>query len=274
MPAKYGDAPPDVTGRDVYIVDFSYPRDVIERIIVECNTLTVFDHHKTAREALEPLKSLHQSLIPHTPPRVRIVFDMERSGAGIAWDELHTHKTYPAGEEVVVPHPRPWLVDYVEDRDLWRKALPNTEGVAAFLAVQPKTFERWNTISLSSLGDAAISGEALVLGRDQYIEAMRAHAKLGNLYARNAASNAMFHPYSGEVPIVNAPPHAISDLLGALAEGHPFAVGWFQRGDGMYQYSLRSRGEGGEDVSAIAKAFGGGGHRNAAGFTTKERVDV
>lgn len=33
---------------------------------------------------------------------------------------------------------------------------------------------------------------------------------------------------------------------------------------GKFQYSLRSRGD--FDVSAIAKKFGGGGHKNAAGF--------
>jgi len=46
----------------------------------------------------------------------------------------------------------------------------------------------------------------------------------------------------------------------------PFAVGWFQRCDGMFQYSLRSRGE--VDVSEVAKRFGGGGHVKAAGFVS------
>ncbi|WP_249139114.1 hypothetical protein [Actibacterium sp. MT2.3-13A] len=31
-------------------------------------------------------------------------------------------------------------------------------------------------------------------------------------------------------------------------------------------FSLRSRGDGGQDVSEIAASYGGGGHRNAAGF--------
>ena len=50
-----------------------------------------------------------------------------------------------------------------------------------------------------------------------------------------------------------------------------FSMSWFQQADGRFQFSLRSRNknvEGSEvvDVSAIAKAFGGGGHAAAAGF--------
>ena len=36
------------------------------------------------------------------------------------------------------------------------------------------------------------------------------------------------------------------------------------RADGRWQFSLRSEGE--FDVSAVAQQYGGGGHRNAAGF--------
>jgi phosphoesterase RecJ-like protein len=40
---------------------------------------------------------------------------------------------------------------------------------------------------------------------------------------------------------------------------------------GVLKGSLRSRGE--VDVAAIAATFGGGGHRNAAGFTSELTVD-
>ena len=40
-------------------------------------------------------------------------------------------------------------------------------------------------------------------------------------------------------------------------------------------YSLRSQGENGVDVSMIASKFGGGGHRNAAGFSIeKPQIDL
>ena len=72
------------------------------------------------------------------------------------------------------------------------------------------------------------------------------------------------------VPCINTT-FAISELVDALAEGKPFAAGWFQRDDGRFVYSLRSR-KGGIDVSEIARQYGGGGHRNAAGFTQEKMI--
>ena len=56
-------------------------------------------------------------------------------------------------------------------------------------------------------------------------------------------------------------------------------MSWFRHRDGNYIYSLRSRADSGIDVSAIAKKYGGGGHKNAAGFKLEylildERVRV
>lgn len=42
-------------------------------------------------------------------------------------------------------------------------------------------------------------------------------------------------------------------------------------GDNEYKVSLRSKGD--ADVSEVAKSFGGGGHRNAAGFTVKGSLE-
>ena len=67
------------------------------------------------------------------------------------------------------------------------------------------------------------------------------------------------------VPVVNAPYIFASELAGALAEGHPFAATYYFNGKEEV-WSLRSRGESGIDVSEIAQQYGGGGHKNAAGF--------
>ena len=65
----------------------------------------------------------------------------------------------------------------------------------------------------------------------------------------------------------NAPAFLASDLGHELAnKSGTFGLVWSMAGDGQVHCSLRSNGE--YDVSAIAKVFGGGGHRNAAGFST------
>src|SRR6478736_8978193 len=65
--ANYGDEPPDVRGKEVIVVDFSYPRDVLERMHEQAKSLLVLDHHKSAEKALEGLYYAK--------------FDMSRSGA-------------------------------------------------------------------------------------------------------------------------------------------------------------------------------------------------
>lgn len=71
-----------------------------------------------------------------------------------------------------------------------------------------------------------------------------------------------------KVPSANVPYHYASDTAHALldaAKDAPFAVAWFINDQGLVQFSMRSE-DSRTDVSKIAKKFGGGGHRNAAGF--------
>lgn len=229
VPASYGSPPPDVRGRDVLIVDFSYPRATLLAMHAEAASLRVLDHHKTAAADLAGLSFC--------------TFDMERSGAGLAWDELASGR-------------RPWVVDYAEDRDLWRWRLPHSKAINAYLQVLPKTLDaiervgRWGRDHLDQ--QVVPLGDAVLLAQRDYIEQAKSLARPATLAGH-------------VVPVVNAPPWCVSEVAGELAESAPFAAAWFVAADGRIGYSLRSRRDG-LDVSEIARQYGGGGHRNAAGF--------
>ena len=66
----------------------------------------------------------------------------------------------------------------------------------------------------------------------------------------------------------NCPPHLASDVGNELAKrSGTFGLCWCLDKDNQCKVSLRSDREHGDyDVSAICRAFGGGGHRNAGGF--------
>jgi oligoribonuclease NrnB/cAMP/cGMP phosphodiesterase (DHH superfamily) len=224
----YGQPPPDCTGRDVVIVDFSYPLIDMERMAAQAKTLLVLDHHVTARDALSTFRA----------PNATVVFDMTRSGAGLAWDHCHHGDM------------RPWLVDYVEDRDLWRMALHEPAAVNAYIGTIPFEFEAWDRASEGTIDEAILSGRAVEAKIHQYIKEVRKNAE-----------RITFEGF--DVPIVNAPQVDISELVGFMANGETFAMGWW-RGHGVFNYSLRSKGD--FDVSELAKRHGGGGHKNAAGF--------
>lgn len=238
VPGYYGQAPPDVAGREVVIADFSYPRDAMESIAASARSLTVLDHHKTAEAALSDLRG------------AEVVFDMNRSGAGIVWD--HFNKNVST---------RPWLVDYVEDRDLWRHALPESEVINSWIGTIPFTFEAWSAAHADMVQDWMEVGDQLATAR---VKGAAVLAKVRQYVAevRKNAHRIAFEGY--DVPIVNAPQVDVSELGHTLAQGETFAMAWWQRADGVFQYSLRSIGD--FDVSELAKRHGGGGHKNAAGF--------
>jgi oligoribonuclease NrnB/cAMP/cGMP phosphodiesterase (DHH superfamily) len=246
--ANYGDEPVEALGEDLLILDFSYPRRHLEYMAKVANSIRVLDHHKTAEADLAGLDFC--------------TFDMKRSGAGLAWDALF-------GTDGVDRYSsRPSLVNYVEDRDLWKFVLEESRAVSAFVSSFERTFATWGWIDkrLQCEPDRCIAeGQAILRALNGYVDGLRDKWRCG-------------HIGGYDVPVINTT-HAISELVGALAELQegdgsrvPFAAGWFQRQDGKFIYSLRSRGEQGFDVSAIAKQYGGGGHKNAAGFTVDKLV--
>lgn len=245
---NYGDEPPDVTGRDVIIVDFSYKRPVLMEMVAKARCIYVLDHHKTAQEDLsgllsarryDPAELVSMSEFDATYP-IRATFDMERSGAGIAWDFFHDT-------------PRPKIIDYVEDRDLWRFALPFTREIHAAMSSYPFEFRAWDEIALKcERGELIAEGAAIDRKHLRDIEAL--------LKITKTRISIMGH----DVPIANLPVTMCSDAGNIMAKGELFAVTYYDAPEHRC-YSLRSN-DAGMDVSMIAKAYGGGGHRNAAGF--------
>jgi uncharacterized protein len=242
LPVQYGEPPPDVSGRDVFIVDFSYKRPVMLEVIGAARAVVVLDHHKTAAAELAgdlsvvlPGPSLRQ---PH------VVFDLTKSGGRLTWEHFFPGK------------PAPWLVDYTEDRDLWRWKLDWSREISAFIASHPHRFSLWDGWDLTPPGCGAWdtfvdAGSAILRYQAQQVEAICATAREVDLDGHKVlAANA---------------PVLISEVAGRLAEGRPFGASWFVRSDGKQQWSLRSR-DGGVDVAEVARRRGGGGHRNAAGF--------
>lgn len=235
QPCAYGkDKIPDVTGKEVYIVDFSFKRDVLIDMASKAKSIVLLDHHKTALEDLDGL----------VVPGLEIHFDMNRSGAGLTWDYFF-------------PGEPNWLVNYVQDRDLWKFNLPDSHVVNAFITALPYDFARFNQV----FEDGAET--AKVLGRG-------AHAWI-RYYVENTKRTATKMRFlgHGNIPVVNAPYSSISEVVGELCEQEQseFAVGWQWR-DGTVTYSLRSRG--GFDVAALAQTMGGGGHKAASGFRSEK----
>jgi oligoribonuclease NrnB/cAMP/cGMP phosphodiesterase (DHH superfamily) len=237
----HGLEPPyeEVTGKDVLVVDFSWrTREQNDKLASLAKSFKILDHHKTAEAVLAGADYA--------------VFDMNRSGAGLAWDYLFGQD---GGNFNAWDWRRPWWVDYVEDRDLWTHRLPETDSVNAYIMTTAYDLESWKAMTQVNFNEAVEKGKAIRLEIDKYIREVVKQVQVGNLNVANKK-------YS--VGVVNVPYLHTSDIGNVLAHRYDIGMGWFERGDSLMQFSLRSIGD--IDVSEVAKIFNGGGHKNAAGF--------
>ena len=301
--ASYGQEPPDVAGRDVVIVDFSYKRAILEEMARSARSVLVLDHHKSAAEDLAGLCPA-----PRGTPSDRewihptsgwtywqraistmdkdsdallgnfylaALFDMDRSGAGITWDFFNPGL------------PRPWFIDLVEDRDLWRFADPRSRPFHAAAASYPLDFALWDRLYAEVLHNSDLINNRLCINEEMtLLQEGRAILRKHDLDVQQVIATTRRAMVIGgvRVPVCNCPPWLASDVGHALvtepveyglnlAGGKvesvgmllpPFAASYYDR-DGRRCFSLRSRPDG-ADVSEVAKLYRGGGHRNAAGF--------
>lgn len=228
----------ECVGKDVLMLDFSLrTREQNDALAASTKSFCILDHHKSAREVLEGASYA--------------VFDMKRSGAGITWDELFGKEEDIPGIITIPGQPRPWYVNYVEDRDLWNWALPSSREICAYLGTLELIKEDWDKL------DTMPSKWASDVGYGAYAHILH--------YVREAIKQAQTGTFlEYKTAVLNVPYLNCSEIGNALAKTHEVSLTWFERGDGIIQFSLRSEGD--VDVSAIAKKFNGGGHLHAAGF--------
>lgn len=232
---KYQEQPPDVTDKYVYMLDFSYKRDVIRQMAKQAKQIIIIDHHKSAEQ---DLRIDPNDLIPG----VEVFFDMNKSGAILSWEFFNINK------------PIPELIKYIQDRDLWRHELPNTHEVSAALFSYPYDFEVWTGLMTRPNSIAALveEGRGILRKQKKDLEELLPQTKRPMFIGGYSVYGA------------NLPYQFSSEAGHILAEGMPFGATYFDTPEGR-QFSLRSR-EDGIDVSEVAKQYGGGGHKHAAGF--------
>lgn len=233
--ARYGDDLPDFeSGAILYILDFSYSPQLLVNASAKAGQVVLIDHHMTAMEQCEAFFKSQP-----IPENLSINFDMSRSGCVLAWQYFFNDLKLPK------------ILMHIEDRDLWHFKLDGTREITTALYERmPINFAEIGTLDLSEL---------LAVGRIQ----VEQFAGMVKRLAKSAHSVSV----SGRAGLaVNAPSFFSSDLGHVLAEKSG-TFGMTYQYDGRKQkwnFSLRSIGD--YDVGHLAQSFGGGGHKNAAGF--------
>jgi oligoribonuclease NrnB/cAMP/cGMP phosphodiesterase (DHH superfamily) len=226
--------PPDVTGLDVYLVDFSYKKNVLQNMLKTAASITILDHHISAEKDLSELLKTGE---------IKGLFDMNASGAMLTWEWFKPDR------------PAPELIAYIQDRDLWQFKLDGTREITAALASYPYDFDVWDKLMASTDGIDVLKSEGVAIER-------RLQKDVKELIA-SGVRRMVIGGY--DVPVLNASSAYVSDAGHIMSAGEAFAACYWDHPDGR-SFSLRSS-EHGIDVAKVAKGYGGGGHEKAAGFT-------
>ncbi|HEY3997494.1 MAG TPA: phosphoesterase [Candidatus Xenobia bacterium] len=229
QPVKHHEPPPTLPAQaKVLLVDFAYPRTELLKLKSEVGLLAVLDHHESSQKDLQGLDFAH--------------FDMTHSGARLSWDWFHPDA------------PVPTLVDYIEDRDLWRWLLPNSRDITNGLNSYPQDFSVWTRLA-QNMAELKLEGAAITRFQDRMIDIAVKAARVLDIGGL-------------KVPTTNCTSPLTSEVGNKLIELYPDApcVAVYSDAPGSRNWSLRSKGS--FNVSELAARFGGGGHRNASGFRT------
>lgn len=269
----YQSKPPKIDqGRIVIFVDFSYRRDVMLELLEQHpEGVLLIDHHKSAAEDLKVngpyivnmgayqgridwprfMENLTLDAV-EGGPRIYTVFDMHRSGAGLAWDFFFPGK------------PRPALINHIEDRDLWKFSLYGTRPIQANVFSYPYDFEIWDQLFERDVDGLIEEGNAIERKHfkdvAELVTAFRRELCIGGHWV--PAAN-LPYTLTSDAGLLMCQPYASPNLQGEIVTP-PFAACYWDTPEGRV-FSLRST-DVGMDVSEIAKQYGGGGHRNASGF--------
>lgn len=274
LPMSYGSGDPlrDVIyeGRTVYVLDFSFDKMTTEALLDQCSMFVWLDHHKSAFEMWtgSHTNSFTQKHWGSEGHPCHIYLDQHRSGAMLAWEYFHPEKTVPD------------LIRYIDDRDRWVfKYGTASKALHAGLQAQlPWGFTQWRKLlDVDALGEVFHEGFSILnVYARQIADRVKAaekcsidhpggdHEHLPWEWSRDPFYDAGGYWHAPGLA-VNSPMHQseIGNEL-AKASGTYGLVWYFDGSSKRANVSLRSIGD--YDVSVIAKQFGGGGHRNAAGF--------
>jgi len=228
---QYGDVIPDLKDKDIIMTDFSFKRNVIETFISNNKSVIVIDHHKTAEDELVDLDNC--------------IFDMEHSGCVLTWKHFFTNEETPI------------ILKLVEDRDIWKWKLEDSKEFSAGLPLM--NFEHTDTFLLlldkNGISNIIENGAAVLDYQNSIIT-----KKIKSIKEED------YITIDGNKILCINNNNLISEVgneFSKLTE-QKSAVQYFIT-DKDIVFSLRSIDD--VDVSKIAKLFGGGGHKSAAGFS-------
>ncbi|HEY9701900.1 MAG TPA: DHHA1 domain-containing protein [Allocoleopsis sp.] len=261
---KYGDDLPILPDNcGVICVDFSFTSSQLLELSNQGIEVTIIDHHVSAFEELTKgqLPLITEQYIDNNGKHSNYksyYYDINECGATLTWKTLFPDK------------PIPCFLEYVKDRDLWLHALPKSDEMHEAIGVLGRTFCIFNYLELLSKSKlietiAPIGNYNASIKRDKVSKICNPKYIITETIDNYEVIGVVLKPFQSRWA---------SDIATYLYQQYPNYPFVFVKtiDNGYTKYSLRSSHSSGFDVRLIAEKYGGGGHKNAAGFS--KLIDV
>lgn len=254
----------------MYIIDFSYDRETLDKVYAKVGFLKVLDHHESAEERLKGA--------PY------VFFDKTKSGALLAWEYFFSDRSPPLACLLV------------NDFDMWAWKYAQTAAFEAYLHYDrvKQNWEKWDLLSTSAeaMDNAIKTGMILEQSNES---AMRTIVFGGNLVYGNVMESLPAPAPEPDLDFTN--PSSLSPTtVGAYPEpNNGIVLGRYAAHNGMgilhsqlggfickekqvdisigYRikrdivvFNVRSNEHSKVNAKTVATRFGGGGHPDAASF--------
>ena len=256
FPMAYGDEVPQsaLECDRMYVLDFSLDPDFLKR--EDLPEIVILDHHLSAVEKYG-MEGDHM-----LTPKTRVLLNQSKSGCVLTWEDFYGSNSFNE------------LCLVVQDRDLWNFEMEETKAINAYLWSLDFDVYKWQDIfepsSLSMNSQAYINhdiyekGMIILYQQNAYVRQHLTESGDGLPICEYIKES-----FGHKVSFVNASVLQ-SDIGNAMLDKDSstgIALVYYFKSDMSAKVSLRSRKSETIDVSKVAGLFGGGGHKNAAGFT-------
>lgn len=239
---------------EVHIVDFSYDTATLNEIAARVKRLIVLDHHKSARDNLQLFIDQVNSGFFGPAKDIQVIFDMEKSGALLAWE------FYNKGEPV------PYACKLVNDRDLWRFEYGDqSRAFESYIRTfgEPSKMDWWQELHDNpQVLESHISTGMTVLKADRQtirkFVASKRNWEIINIAVDGINRRAVVYEGMG---ILHS---ELAEQFYTTMDDIDLTIEWRRKERDRIVFSLRSNKI---SVLPLAQAMGGGGHPAAAGFS-------
>ena len=225
---------------EVWLLDYGIPVEEMQRLSKITKNIGWIDHHKTSMGG--------------GYPKTEGILSVDKSGCELTWDYFHKES------------PTPWAVKYIGDRDIWKWQYG--DGTRFFY--NGLQLEKDSMEPTASIWDTLLAMPENHKHVDRISERGTVVEKFKLIQNKDLVDRWAYEiVFEGYKCLVLNCSNTIDRLSNEMRErGHQISILYTFDGQN-YTVSLYTADKD-IDVSVIAKKYGGGGHKGASGFVTKE----